>query len=73
MPLIVTSNTIAECPRTDCNVLGGRKENITVTHMKEGDLLTKIRSVALVKADVDVCRSLTGSLVRLYSLNIFVR
>jgi hypothetical protein len=29
MPLIVTVNTIAECPRTDCNIYWEKKKSVT--------------------------------------------
>jgi len=31
MPLIVTVNTIAECLRTDCNILGDLKKKVSPT------------------------------------------
>jgi hypothetical protein len=34
MPLIVTVNTTAECPQTDCNIMGGETKILTLARKK---------------------------------------
>ena len=38
MPLIVTVNTIADCPRTECNVLGGEKKKRYAMSLRKCEL-----------------------------------
>jgi len=48
MPIIVTVNTTAECPRTDCNIHWEEKKSLSIAAVTGALLYTKPASAGTV-------------------------